>query len=77
VIDRLWGGRRPLAAGEAWVAQSLGRVFLLFLAVFVGVFAASFSNDWFVMPFIALKTIVDLGTHAQAIVNMFRTRPVA
>lgn len=58
-----------LGAGETLLEQSLGRVALLHLAVFVGVIAAAFTRGWFVVPFIVLKTIVDVGTPVQAMLR--------
>ena len=55
--------RRPLtlAVAEKMLEQTLGRVFLLHLAVFVGVFLAAVVGSWFVWPFIVLKSITDVG----------------
>jgi hypothetical protein len=60
--------REPLtlAAAETVLEKSLGRVFLLHLAVFIGVIVAAFFRQWFVVPFIVLKTMVDIGTAIQA-----------
>jgi hypothetical protein len=57
---------------EAWVQQSLGRVFLIYLAVFIGVFLALFFQAvWFVTPFIVLKAIVDIGGPVERMVKRF------
>jgi hypothetical protein len=57
---------------EAWVQQSLGRVFLIYLAVFIGVFLALFFQAvWFVTPFIILKAIVDIGGPVERMVKRF------
>lgn len=58
-----------LGGSETLLEQSLGRVALLHLAVFVGVIAAAFTRGWFVVPFIVLKTIVDVGTPVQAMLR--------
>ena len=50
---------------EFFLTRSLGRVFLLFLAVFIGFFLAAFVDRWFVVPFIVLKTISDIGQQIQ------------
>jgi hypothetical protein len=50
-----------LKKSEDFLNRTLGRVFLLLLCVFLGVFSAAFVDEWFVVPFIALKTLVDLG----------------
>jgi hypothetical protein len=54
---------RPLTLfqAELFLNRSLGRVFLLFLCVFVGTFVAFFVESWFILPFIILKTAVDIG----------------
>lgn len=49
-----------LVKTEGFLKQSMGRVALLFLAVFAGIFFALFVDKWFVVPFIALKTMVDI-----------------
>jgi Family of unknown function (DUF6498) len=58
---------RPLtlAQTEAFLKRSMGRVALLFLSIFLGVFLALFVDRWFVVPFIALKTMVDIGEQIQ------------
>jgi len=65
--------RRPLtlAKTENYLKQSMGRVALLFLAVFIGIFVALFVDKWFVIPFIALKTIVDIGGFMQTLKSRF------
>ena len=65
------GATREVADG--WVRQALGRVFLLYLAVFLGVFAALFgAQRGFLIPFIVLKATVDVGGPIEA---MIRRRP--
>jgi cytochrome c biogenesis protein CcdA len=59
------------AAGTV-LEKSLGRVFLLHLGVFIGVIIAAFFRQWFVVPFIVLKTIVDVGTPIQALLHHFQ-----
>jgi Family of unknown function (DUF6498) len=58
---------RPLSLSKAgiFLNRSLGRVFLLFLGVFIGIFVALFADKWFVLPFVILKTIVDIGEQIQ------------
>ena len=51
---------------QALLQQSLGRVGLIFFAVFIGTFVAAVNTDWFVIPFVALKTIADLAVLIQA-----------
>lgn len=55
----------PLTRAETLLATSLGRVVLLFLAVFIGVFVALFNDYWFLWPFIVLKTMVDVGSQLK------------
>ena len=60
---------RPLsiARAESVLERTLGRVFLLHLGVFIGVFLAAAFASWFVWPFIVLKTITDVGQALQAL----------
>lgn len=60
---------RPLsiAWAESVLERTLGRVFLLHLGVFIGVFLAAAFASWFVWPFIVLKTITDVGQALQAL----------
>ena len=66
--------RRPLslAKSETYLKQSMGRVALLFLAVFIGIFLALFVDRWFVVPFIALKTITDIAGLLQNFGSRFK-----
>ena len=51
---------------EGLVQQTMGRVALLYLGVFIGVFIGVFGKtEWFVIPFIGLKTMVDVGGPLQ------------
>lgn len=67
--DVAW--RRPLSLvhAEKMGEQSMGRVALLYLAVFAGVCAASFHSSGFLLPFIGLKTMVDVGQPIQALLE--------
>lgn len=58
-----WLLLRPmtLAASEGYLKHSMGRVAVLFLSVFLGSFLAFFANRYFVIPFIILKTLTDIG----------------
>lgn len=58
---------RPLSLtkAEIFLNRSLGRVVFLFLCVFLGIFLALFVDRWFIVPFIILKTIVDIGEQIQ------------
>ena len=58
-----WLLLRPmtLAASEGYLKHSMGRVVVLFLSVFIGSFLAFFSNGYFVIPFIILKTLTDIA----------------
>ena len=64
---------RPLAPERAFllVEQRMGRVALLYLAVFVGVFLAAVAGPAFFAPFVILKTLADL----EAPLRLFRFRP--
>ena len=55
----------PLTQAETLLTASLGRVVLLFLAVFAGVFVALFNDYWFLGPFIVLKTLVDVASQLK------------
>lgn len=51
-----------LPDAENYLSDILGRVFLLAFAVWAGLLLAFFVNSAFVIPFIVLKTIVDVGS---------------
>lgn len=51
-----------LAHGETMLVDVLGRVFLLAFAVWIGLVLAFFISSAFVIPFMILKTIIDLGS---------------
>ncbi len=54
------------AQAESLLKQSMGRVALIYFAVFIGVVLAGIvGNNSFVLPFAALKTITDLATTVQ------------
>lgn len=60
---------RPLdiADAEALVNRDMGRIPILHLGVLFGMFLAAYRSEWFVWPFIILKTTVDVaGLVAQA-----------
>lgn len=50
---------------EQFLNRSFGRVFLLLLCVFLGVFCMAWIDAAFVIPFVILKTIVDVGEQIQ------------
>ena len=54
---------RPLDMADAnqLVSRDMGRIAILHLGVLFGVFLATVRSEWFVWPFIILKTIVDVG----------------
>jgi hypothetical protein len=72
--DVAW--RRPLSLvhAEKMLEQNMGRVALLYLAVFAGMCAAPFHSYGFLLPFIGLKTMVDVG---QPIQSLWERRKVA
>lgn len=51
-----------LAESENMLVSILGRIFLLAFAVWIGLILAFFVSSAFVIPFMILKTIVDLGS---------------
>ena len=55
----------PLRKAEHYLTRSMGRSALLFMGIFLGIFLAGIVNEWFVVPFIVLKTIVDIGEPIQ------------
>lgn len=70
--DLLFRRDSPMATAEVWVRQSLGRVLLLFLAVFVGIFVALWSNQAFFIPFMLLKFMADLEGPLDILMRLFR-----
>ena len=59
---------RPLSLprAEKVLERSLGRIFVLYLAVFIGIFVAVFGLASFFVPFVILKTLMDIGFLFQA-----------
>ena len=55
----------PLRKAEFLLTRSMGKAALLFLGIFMGFFLAGFVDEWFVVPFIALKSIVDIAEPIQ------------
>lgn len=55
---------RPLdmADAETLINRDMGRIAVLHLGVLFGVFLAAIRAEWFVWPFIALKTLIDVAT---------------
>ncbi len=53
----------------------MGRVALLYLAVFADVCAAPFHSAGFLLPFIGLKTMVDVGQPIQALLERRKSTP--
>ena len=55
---------RPLdiADAETLINRDIGRIAVLHLGVFFGAFLAAVRAEWFVWPFIILKTLVDIGS---------------
>lgn len=54
---------RPLdlADAETLVNRDMGRVAVLYFGVFIGMFLMMARPEWFVWPFVALKTVADVG----------------
>ncbi len=65
VADTLMIRRLTLFQAELFLNRSLGRVLLFFLSVFAGYFLIIFGVEWFVVPFLALKTMADIGAHVE------------
>lgn len=63
--DWVWLRPLSLVRAEKLTEQSMGRAALLYLAVFMGICAAPFLTNGFLLPFIGLKTIVDVGQPIQ------------
>lgn len=61
VADALLVRRLTLLQAQLYFNRSLGRIFLFFLSVFIGYFLILFGVGWFIVPFIVLKTISDIG----------------
>jgi hypothetical protein len=60
VADLVWlRGRGPDQVDNVLTA-SLGRVALLYFAVFIGAFLAAVEMSWFFWPFVVLKSLADL-----------------
>lgn len=74
--DMVWLRALSLDRAEKLLEQSMGRVALLYLAVFAGICAAPFHVYGFLLPFIGLKTMVDVGQPIQALYQRWsQTRP--
>ena len=59
---------RPLdiADAEALINRDMGRVAVLHIGVLLGSFLMVVRAEWFVWPFILLKTLVDVGMMVEA-----------
>ena len=68
IADLLLGHPLDLAGVEACYKRSLGRVCLLFLSVFIGIWLAAIREPWFLLPFVFLKTMADLDEPLQWVV---------
>ncbi len=66
LVDLVYMRPLSLPRAETVLERSLGRIFLLYLAVFVGMFLAIFGLASFFIPFVVLKTLVDIGYLLQA-----------
>lgn len=53
----------PLKKAEFLLSRSMGRT--AFIGVVLGFVLALFVDEWFVVPFVVLKTIVDVGEPIQ------------
>ena len=75
IVDVLTLRPLPLRKAELYLSRSMGRSALLFLCIFLGMFLAAFVNEWFVLPFIVLKTIVDVGEPIQFLFGKEKDSP--
>jgi hypothetical protein len=73
VSDLLLWRRLSLAQAENLLLQSLRRAFVLYFGVFAGLCGAAYAGSWFVVPFMVLKTLMDLGTQVE---YFLKRRPV-
>ncbi|MCB0165525.1 MAG: hypothetical protein KDI79_14945 [Anaerolineae bacterium] len=69
LADLVWLRPLSLAQAEKLGEQSMGRAALLYVAVFAGLCAATVHPYGFLIPFIGLKTMVDVGQPIQAMWN--------
>lgn len=65
--DIAWLRALSLPQAEKLLEQSVGRMGLLNLAIVAGFLATPFHPDGFLLPFMALKTMVDVGQPLQAL----------
>jgi hypothetical protein len=73
--DWIFQRQADQAEAEAWVVRCLRRVFVLFFAVFGGFIAAAWGFEWFLLPFIALKVLMDIGIAAEQALGVLRRNP--
>lgn len=73
VADLILWRRLSLTQAETLLLQSLRRAFVLYFGVFAGMCGAAYSGSWFVVPFIAFKTLMDLGIQVE---YFLKRRPV-
>jgi hypothetical protein len=74
VSDLFLMGRLNSAQAESVLEQSGKRVLFIFLATFIGVFAAMRDITWFAVPFIVLKTLTDVTSNIQSFRTYLRIR---
>lgn len=55
----------PLKKAEFLLSKSMGKTAVLFFGVFIGIFLAAWVNEWFVVPLVVFKTIIDVGEPIQ------------
>ena len=77
LVDLVYMRPLSLPRAEKVLERSLGRIFLLYLAVFVGMFLAIFGLASFFIPFVVLKTLVDIGYLLQAFPGTRRSEETA
>lgn len=73
VVDLVTLYPASLVECEGLMNATLGRVAVLYFAVFIGVVAAMFDAGWFLLPFVALKTMIDVGRPIQFVAARLRS----
>jgi hypothetical protein len=73
VADLILWRRMSLGQADILLLQSLRRAFVLYFGVFIGLCGAAYTGSWFVIPFIVLKTLMDVGTQVE---YFLKRRPV-
>lgn len=70
--DWVFRHRADQTEAERWVIRCMRRVFVLFFAVFLGFLAAMWDFEYFLLPFIVLKVLMDVGIAAEQMLGAAR-----